>query len=105
MMICGGSGVSVDRFAIECRCEREKCTTRSLWMNVTDELGIKLSIVRICTRQTVDADTLMLVTEWKEFRVPSWSVLKKVMRGHVVVDGRNIYDGKELKGNGFNYIR
>ena len=54
---------------------------------------------------TVDADALMLVTEWKEFRVPSWSVLKKVMRGHVVVDGRNIYDGKELKGNGFNYYK
>ena len=54
---------------------------------------------------TVDADTLMLVTEWKEFRMPSWNVLKKVMRGYVVVDGRNIYDRKELKENGFNYYK
>ena len=54
---------------------------------------------------TVDADTLMLVTEWKEFRMPSWNVLKKAMRGYVVVDGRNIYNGKELKENGFNYYK
>lgn len=54
---------------------------------------------------TVDADALMLVTEWKEFRVPSWSVLKKVMKGHVVVDGRNIYEGKELKEDGFDYYK
>ena len=46
-----------------------------------------------------------LVTEWKEFRMPSWNVLKKAMRGYVVVDGRNIYDGKELKENGFNYYK
>ena len=41
---------------------------------------------------TVDADALMLVTEWKEFRMPSWGVLNKSMNGHVVFDGRNIYD-------------
>lgn len=49
----------------------------------------------------VDADALMLVTEWKEFRMPSWSVLKKAMREYAVIDGRNIYDGRELKENGF----
>lgn len=54
---------------------------------------------------TVDADALMLVTEWKEFRVPSWSVLTKSMNGHVVIDGRNIYDGKELKEDGFDYYK
>lgn len=53
----------------------------------------------------VDADALMLVTEWKEFRVPSWSVLKKAMREYAVIDGRNIYDGKELKENGFDYYK
>ena len=51
----------------------------------------------------VDADALALVTEWKEFRVPSWSVLKKVMKGHVIVDGRNIYDKAEVLGEGFTY--
>ena len=46
-----------------------------------------------------------MVTEWKEFRVPSWDVLKKTMRGNVVIDGRNIYDRKELEGKGFVYYR
>lgn len=68
-------------------------------------IGDKVIYCEDMYEATVDADTLMLVTEWKEFRVPSWSVLKKVMRGHVVVDGRNIYDGKELKENGFNYYK
>ena len=68
-------------------------------------IGDKVIYCKDMYEATVDADTLMFVTEWKEFRVPSWSVLKKVMRGHVVVDGRNIYDGKELKGNGFNYYK
>lgn len=54
---------------------------------------------------TVDADALMLVTEWKEFRVPSWSVLRKSMNVHVVIDGRNIYDKRELLENGFEYYK
>ena len=51
----------------------------------------------------VDADALALVTEWKEFRVPSWSVVKRVMKGNVIVDGRNIYDKVEVIGEGFTY--
>ena len=47
----------------------------------------------------------MLVTEWKEFRVPSWSVLKKSMNGRVVIDGRNIYERRELEENGFEYYK
>lgn len=68
-------------------------------------IGDKVIYCKDMYDATVDADTLMLVTEWKEFRMPSWNVLKKAMRGHVVVDGRNIYDGKELKENGFNYYK
>ena len=47
----------------------------------------------------LDADALLLVTEWKEFRMPSWGVLKKTMRQAVVIDGRNIYDMDELMYN------
>mgnify|MGYP000365104303 FL=1 len=68
-------------------------------------IGDKVIYCKDMYDATVDADALMLVTEWKEFRMPSWSVLKKVMRGYVVVDGRNIYDRKELKENGFNYYK
>ncbi len=51
----------------------------------------------------VDADAVALMTEWKQFRVPSWSVLHKVMRGPVIVDGRNIYDRQEVESEGFVY--
>jgi len=52
---------------------------------------------------TLDADALIVVTEWKEFRLPNWSVLKKTMNTPVVLDGRNIYDKTVLENSGFNY--
>ena len=51
----------------------------------------------------LDADALCLVTEWKEFRLPAWAMLRKIMRNPAVVDGRNIYDKKELESLGFIY--
>lgn len=51
----------------------------------------------------LDVDALLLITEWKEFRVPSWGVLKKTMKYPLVIDGRNIYDKKELSELGFQY--
>ncbi len=51
----------------------------------------------------LDADALLLVTEWKEFRLPSWAVLKKTMRQALVMDGRNIYEKKDLEEQGFEY--
>jgi UDPglucose 6-dehydrogenase len=50
-----------------------------------------------------DADAFLLLTEWRQFRMPSWNVIKKLMRGNVVIDGRNIYDKKELENLGFVY--
>ncbi len=51
------------------------------------------------------ADVFALMTEWRQFRMPSWNVIKKVMTGNVVVDGRNIYDRSELESYGFTYSR
>ena len=51
----------------------------------------------------LDADALMLVTEWKEFRLPSWAVIRKTMEQQIVLDGRNIYDKKEMEELGFVY--
>ena len=51
----------------------------------------------------LDADALMLVTEWKEFRLPSWAVIRKTMAQQIVLDGRNIYDKKEMEEQGFIY--
>lgn len=52
----------------------------------------------------LDADALVLLTEWKEFRLPNWELLKRAMRGRVVVDGRNIFDRNELRSLGFDYF-
>ena len=52
---------------------------------------------------TLDADALLLLTEWKEFRLPSWAVIKKSMRNPLVLDGRNIYDPAEMEEQGFVY--
>ena len=51
------------------------------------------------------ADVFALMTEWRQFRMPSWNVIKKVMSGNIVVDGRNIYDRQELEEQGFVYTR
>ena len=51
------------------------------------------------------ADVFALMTEWRQFRMPSWNVIKKVMAGNVVIDGRNIYDRQELEEQGFIYTR
>ena len=51
----------------------------------------------------LDADALLLLTEWKQFRLPSWGVIQKSMRQTVVIDGRNIYDPLEMKELGFVY--
>ena len=53
----------------------------------------------------IDADAVALLTEWKQFRLPSWAIIHRAMKNHVVVDGRNIYDGEELKEMGFTYSR
>lgn len=52
---------------------------------------------------TLDADALLLLTEWKEFRLPSWDVVKKMMKRPLVIDGRNIFDKEELTNAGFEY--
>lgn len=51
----------------------------------------------------VDADALILLTEWKQFRMPSWAVMRKAMKSPVLVDGRNIYDKAEVLAEGFRY--
>ena len=51
----------------------------------------------------VDADALILLTEWKQFRMPSWAVMRKTMMAPVLVDGRNIYDKDEVVAEGFRY--
>ena len=51
----------------------------------------------------IDADALLLITEWPEFRVPNFDVIERLMKQKVVFDGRNIYDKPELKALGYAY--
>ena len=53
----------------------------------------------------LDADALLLVTEWREFRFPNFAILGKVMKEKVIIDGRNIYDRNELNQNDFTYYK
>ena len=66
-------------------------------------IGNKIEYATDMYDAVLDADALLLVTEWKEFRLPSWGVLKKTMKQPVVIDGRNIYDRNELQEQGFHY--
>ncbi len=65
--------------------------------------GNKIAFACDMYEAAIDADAIVLMTEWKQFRVPSWKVIKRTMRGNVVVDGRNIYDPTELAEEGLVY--
>ncbi|ERM83953.1 UDP-glucose 6-dehydrogenase [Rhodonellum psychrophilum GCM71 = DSM 17998] len=64
-------------------------------------VGDKVTYCKDAYDACVDADALLLVTEWSEFRIPSWEVLGKLLTNKVVFDGRNIYDREYLKELGF----
>ena len=66
-------------------------------------LGLCINYARDMYEAVIDADAIALLTEWKEFRLPSWSIIHRAMRQHVIVDGRNIYDAADLAEEGFVY--
>lgn len=68
-------------------------------------LGASVTYCRDIYDAAKDADAVMMVTEWKEFRVPDWPTVKNLMRTPIVLDGRNIYDTNELRKNGFVYYK
>lgn len=66
-------------------------------------LGDKIRYGKDIYDTVMDTDALLVVTEWKEFRLPSWGVIKKLMNTPLILDGRNIYDKNELEEAGFTY--
>jgi len=66
-------------------------------------LGDKIEYCQDKYETLIDADGLIVVTEWPEFRVLNYGVLEKLMREKVIFDGRNIYDVDELQEHGFSY--
>ena len=67
--------------------------------------GDRLTYCKDMYEATIDADALMLVTEWKEFRLPSFATLARTMRERVIFDGRNIYEREEVEEAGFFYYK
>lgn len=66
-------------------------------------VGDKITYAKDAYDACVDADALLLITEWSEFRIPSWEAIGKLLKNKVVFDGRNIYDKKYLEELGFEH--
>ena len=66
-------------------------------------IGEQINYVTKPDTALVDADALIIATEWPEFRSPDFNVMKKLMKGNAIFDGRNIYDPVEMKELGFDY--
>ena len=66
-------------------------------------IGDQVTYCRDKYDAVLDADALLLLTEWKEFRLPTWGVISKAMKRPLVIDGRNIFDVEELEELGFEY--
>ena len=67
-------------------------------------LGDKIEYAKDKYDAILDVDALFVVTEWPEFKVLNFKVIKKLLSEHVIFDGRNIYDVEEVKSNGFKYF-
>jgi UDPglucose 6-dehydrogenase len=70
---------------------------------VSSIFGNKITYSENMMEATKDADALLLITEWKEFRLPNWEQIKAQMKTHVIIDGRNIYNREQLTEIGFTY--
>ena len=68
------------------------------------KLGTKIKYFQKNYDALKGADALVVVTEWNEFRRPDFDKMKKLMKGKVIFDGRNIYDPKVMKQTGFTYF-
>lgn len=68
-------------------------------------IGNSVSYHKDLYQAVANSDAMLLVTEWKEFRVPDWNKIKQLMSTPLVIDGRNIFEAEELRNKGFDYYR
>jgi UDPglucose 6-dehydrogenase len=71
--------------------------------NVQQKLGDRISFSKGMYGVLENADALVICTEWSIFRNPNFKVMKELLKGHVIFDGRNLYDTQEIKAEGFHY--
>lgn len=87
---------------------RAGCTVRAYDPIAMEEskrrIGDRIAYAQDLYEAVEGADAVLLLTEWKEFRLPDWERVRESMRTPVVVDGRNIYDKRQLERNGFAYM-
>lgn len=69
-----------------------------------DALGESVKFCKDAYETAKDSDCLLVATEWNEFKKLDFKRIKKLMRQPIIVDGRNIYDPKEMKMLGFKYV-
>jgi UDPglucose 6-dehydrogenase len=67
-------------------------------------IGNKIEFAKDQYEALINADCLLIVTEWTEFRAPKFDDIKKLLKKHVIFDGRNIYDQTAVKAEGFDYF-
>ncbi|OEK02469.1 UDP-glucose 6-dehydrogenase [Roseivirga sp. 4D4] len=68
------------------------------------DLGDTITYTKDEYEALVDADALLLVTEWPEFRIPNFTVVSKLLKNKIIFDGRNVYDQNEMKELGYTYF-
>ncbi len=66
-------------------------------------LGDIIQYAESSDESLIDADALIVVTEWKEFRNPDFDIIKKSLKAPVIFDGRNLYDLDKLNSMKFTY--
>ena len=67
-------------------------------------LGDKVEYAKDQYEALIDADALFLITEWPEFKFPTFSVMSRLLKNKVIFDGRNVYDVDEMKELGYDYF-
>ena len=70
---------------------------------ISKDLDARVAFCEDKYEAATEADLLILVTEWKTFRSPDFSLLKKLMKSQYLIDGRNIWSKNEAEMNGFIY--
>lgn len=68
-------------------------------------LGDRVTYTANLYEAVTGAHVMALLTEWRQFRMPAWATVRRLMAGDLIVDGRNIYNADELASYGFRYTR
>ena len=66
-------------------------------------IGDKITYTDDIYEALEDAEALVVITEWSEFRMPDFKKMEKLLKNKVIIDGRNIYEPKEIKDLGWTY--